>query len=62
MKCFALMILAITLTSCGSSTNDLAERKPVPPPGTDEAGSIPWNDPGQGVRPGGFLGSMMEGR
>lgn len=62
MKWSPLMILAITLTSCGSSMKDIAERKPVPPPGSDEEGSIPWNDPGQGVRPGGFLGSMMEGR
>lgn len=56
------MISAMALISCGSSTGDIAERKPVPPPGSDEEGSIPWNDPGQGPTPGGVLGNMMEGR
>ena len=59
MKSIASILASLALASCGSS--DIAQRKPVPPPGSD-TGSIPWNDPGQGPRPGGVLGDMMEGR
>jgi len=60
MKSLIFVVLAIGLSSCGST--QVAERRPVPPPGSDEKGSIPWNDPGQGIAPGGMLGGMMEGQ
>ena len=60
MRLFLLSLVALALTSCGS--NQTAQRKPVPPPGSDEHGSIPWNDPSQGPNPGGMLGGMMERR
>ncbi|MFT6862904.1 MAG: hypothetical protein ACJAVK_001465 [Akkermansiaceae bacterium] len=60
MKFFVLALASIALASCASTKT--AERRPVPPPGTGEDGSIPWNDPSQGVAPGGALGGMMEGR
>lgn len=60
MKAFLAVFPLIFLTSCSQSEQEA--RKPVPPPGSDDYGSIPWNDPGQGPRPGGVLGDMMEGR
>ena len=61
MKWFFALVSLAAFSSCGSSTR-VEERKVVPPPGSEEQGSIPWNDPGQGVRPGGVLGDMMQGR
>lgn len=59
MKLYVLALASIALASCSSTK--VTERRPVPPPGTDQ-GSIPWNDPSQGPNPGGALGGMMEGR
>jgi hypothetical protein len=61
MKALLVILSSFVLASCGS-TSQQEPRTPVPPPGSDEYGSIPWNDPGQGPRPGGVLGDMMEGR
>ena len=60
MKLLVLALASIALASC--SNTKTAERQGVPPSGTDEHGSIPWNDPSQGVAPGGAMGQMMEGR
>ena len=59
MRFFFLAILSLVFVSCGNS-NDVAERKVVPPPGSD-GGSMPWNIPieGQG---GGPLGGVLERR
>jgi len=60
MKLFVLALASIALASCSSTKT--VEHRPVPPSGTDEHGSIPWNDPSQGIAPGGAMGQMMEGR
>ena len=59
MRFTILAILSLGFLSCGSS-NDVAERKVVPPPGSDGP-SMPWNIPieGQG---GGPLGGALERR
>ncbi|MGD1978601.1 MAG: hypothetical protein PVJ98_04350 [Akkermansiaceae bacterium] len=59
MKLLTGVLFSLVLVSCGGTK--LAERKPVPPKGSDES-SIPWNDPSQGPRPGGPMADMMEGR
>ena len=60
MKVFALALASLALASC--SNNQTAAHTPVPPSGSDEHGSIPWNDPSQGPAPGGAMGQMLEGR
>lgn len=59
MKFLLLAIASISLASCSNTRT--AERKPVPPKGSDDS-NIPWNDPGQGVQTGGALGGLLEGR
>lgn len=60
MKLLLLALSSLALASCGN--NNPQARTPVPPKGSDDAGYMPWNDPGQGARPGGPLADMMEGR
>ena len=54
MRFTFLTILSFIFISCGSS-NDVAERKAVPPQGSD--GDMPWNIPidGQGQGPLGMM-------
>ncbi|MGJ8696092.1 MAG: hypothetical protein ACSHYF_07225 [Verrucomicrobiaceae bacterium] len=56
---FLLPLVCLSLFSCAN--NKVAERKPVPPPGSDAAGSMPWNIPGKDTGQG-VLGGMNEGR
>jgi len=60
MRFTFLTLAALFLISCGNS-NQVDQRKVVPPPGSDDAGSMPWNVPqdGQG---GGMLGGVLERR
>ncbi|MDA8968436.1 hypothetical protein N9124_00995 [bacterium] len=55
---FLLPLLSFVLFSCAS--NQVAERKPVPPKGSDDS-SMPWNTPGEGSSQGAFQG-LSEGR
>lgn len=54
----ASVAIGFLACSCGPVT---PERRPVPPPGSDEMSSMPWNvpQPGEGQ---GALGGMMEQR
>ncbi|MGC6425514.1 MAG: hypothetical protein ACON5H_00795 [Akkermansiaceae bacterium] len=54
-----LPLASLALFSCGGS--EIAERKPVPPPGSDAADNMPWNVPGKNSGQGQF-GGLNEGR
>ncbi|MEN8695074.1 MAG: hypothetical protein ACN4GG_03870 [Akkermansiaceae bacterium] len=54
-----LSLTALALFSCGGT--QVAERKAVPPPGSDAVGDMPWNIPGKNSGQGQF-GGLNEGR
>jgi ABC-type oligopeptide transport system substrate-binding subunit len=58
MRFILLTLASLALASCVNNTT--AERRPVPPQGSDES-SIPWNAPRQGEGAG-MLGGLLEGR
>lgn len=60
MKFLALSLLSLVIASCAS--NQTAEVRPVPPRSSDDPDNMPWNNPSQGVAPGGAFGGMLEGR
>ncbi|MDB4296123.1 hypothetical protein N9940_00845 [bacterium] len=55
---FLLPLFSLALFSCAGT--QVAERKPVPPKGSDDS-SMPWNTPGEGSSQGAFQG-LSEGR
>ena len=60
MRSSLLALLSLVISSCASTK--VAERRPVPPKGSDES-SKPWNDPSLSPNAGGgMLGGLMEGR
>jgi len=58
MRLFLLALTSLAFASCANPST--AERRPVPPKGSDET-SIPWNAPNQGEGAG-MLGGLLEGR
>ncbi len=56
---YFLILISLATFSCVSP--QLAERKPIPPKGSDEAGSQPWNIPQSGEGAG-ALGGLLERR
>lgn len=56
---YLLPLLSLALFSCGENT--VAERKAVPPPGSDAVNNMPWNVPGKNSGQGQF-GGLSEGR
>lgn len=56
---FILAFISLAFVSCVSPK--LTERKPVPPPGSDQIGSQPWNIPQRGEGAG-AMGGLLEGR
>lgn len=56
---FLLPLFSLALFSC--EHNAVAERKPVPPPGSGEKSDMPWNTPGENSGQG-ALGGLNEGR
>ncbi len=62
MRLTAPALLSLTLfvfTSCSDSVRT-AERRPIPPKGSDDS-YMPWNTPRAGEGAGGF-GGLLEGR
>jgi hypothetical protein len=58
MKLF-LLLAPLFFISCAST--EVAERKAVPPPGSDAVNNMPWNVPGKNSGQGQFAG-LNEGR
>lgn len=54
-----LLLIPFAIASC--VTAPIAERRPIPPKGSDEAGSQPWNIPQSGEGAG-ALGGLLERR
>jgi len=59
MKFLFLVTVSLSFISCAAPR--VAERKSVPPPGSDDLGSQPWNIPQEGQGQG-ALGGLLEGR